>query len=251
MRFGAGLGYTEFMQVGLVGCVKKKAGTARAAEDLYTSTLFKDRRRYVERTCRRWFILSARHGLVDPATVLEPYDETLTSASRAARRTWSAGVLDQLAGQLGDLGVHSFEIHAGAAYRDFGLVSGLRAAGASVEIVGEGLPIGKLLSFYTNHERQLSPTRHRSTGVTPALPARRFATRAGPLTAYLESAQSPTTLTFDEIESLIGTALPPSARNHRAWWANSKDRTLARQWLAAGWRAESVDLAGGWIRLVQ
>jgi hypothetical protein len=53
MRFGPGLGYTKLMQVGLVGCVKKKAGTVRAAGDLYASTLFKDRRRFEERTCRR------------------------------------------------------------------------------------------------------------------------------------------------------------------------------------------------------
>jgi hypothetical protein len=150
------------MRVGLVGCVKGKAETARAAEDLYTSELFKKRRAHVNQTCDRWFILSARHGLVDPSAVLEPYDETLTNASRAAQRTWSAAVLDQLAGQLGDLAVHSFEIHAGAAYRDFGLVSGLRTAEASIEIVGEGTPIGKLLSFYKNHERQLSLTRPRA-----------------------------------------------------------------------------------------
>src|SRR5229473_3132580 len=129
MRFGPRLGYTRAMRVGLVGCVKGKAETARAAEDLYTSALFKDRRAHVNQTCDRWFILSARHGLVDPSAVLAPYDETLTNASRAARRIWSAAVLDQLARQLGELAVHSFEIHAGAAYRDFGLVSGLRTAG--------------------------------------------------------------------------------------------------------------------------
>jgi len=145
------------MRVGLVGCVKRKAEAARAAEDLYTSALFKERRAHVNETCDRWFILSARHGLVDPSAVLEPYDETLTNAPRAVRRTWSATVLEQLAGQLGDLGVHAFEVHAGAAYRDFGLVSGIRSAGAFVEIVGEGLPIGRLLSFYKSHKGSCRP----------------------------------------------------------------------------------------------
>ena len=36
-------------RIGLVGCVKEKAGTARPARDLYVSTLFVGRRAYVER----------------------------------------------------------------------------------------------------------------------------------------------------------------------------------------------------------
>ena len=87
--------------------------------------------------------------------------------------------------------------------------------------------------------------------MTLAPPARRLATPARPLAVYLETAESPITLTFGEIEALTGTPLPPSARNHRAWWANSKDRTLARQWLAVGWHAESIDLVGRRIRLVR
>lgn len=63
------------MKVGLVGCVKSKRGTAAPARDLYTSALFRGRRRYVELTCDRWFILSARHGLVEPEEILEPYDD--------------------------------------------------------------------------------------------------------------------------------------------------------------------------------
>lgn len=181
------------MRVGLVGCVKAKADCARAAEDLYTSALFKGRRAYVEHGCDRWFILSARHGLVGPATVLEPYEESLGDAAREARRAWSARVLRQLAGQLGALGAHSFEIHAGAAYRDFGLVSGLQAMGASVEVPGEGLPIGKLLAFYGNAKGGISADRparaHAATTATSN-------TRPAPLTEFLATASSPTTLTF-------------------------------------------------------
>lgn len=35
-------------RIGLVGCVKEKAGWAMPAQDLYTSSLFAGRRRYVE-----------------------------------------------------------------------------------------------------------------------------------------------------------------------------------------------------------
>jgi hypothetical protein len=120
------------MRIGLVGCVKSKRSVASPAQDLYTSPLFLGRRAFVERTCKRWFILSAKHGLVDPATIVQPYDHTLTKASTEERRTWSENVLSELHRELGDLRGYTFEIHAGHAYADFGLTAGLRAAGAEI-----------------------------------------------------------------------------------------------------------------------
>jgi hypothetical protein len=117
------------MKIGLVGCVKQKRAVAASAEDLYTSPLFCGRRRYVERTCDDWFILSAKHGLVDKDQVLEPYDVTLKTASTGERRQWSRGVLAALGARLGDLSSMTFEIHAGSEYRDCGLPSGLVVAG--------------------------------------------------------------------------------------------------------------------------
>lgn len=66
--------------------------------------------------------------------MLAPYERSLTNASRSERRAWAQEVLDALRVQLGGLSLHSFEIHAGAAYRDFGLEVGLRQAGARVEV---------------------------------------------------------------------------------------------------------------------
>ena len=135
-------------RIGLVGCVKEKAASARPAADLYTSTLFRGRTAYVRRSCDRWFVLSALHGVVGPDAVVEPYDVALDTASRSERRTWSRRVLEQLGDHLGELGQYDFEIHAGAPYRDFGLLEGLRAAGASVTNPTEGMRIGEQLSFY-------------------------------------------------------------------------------------------------------
>jgi hypothetical protein len=50
-------------RIGLVGCVKDKVNVPTKARDLYVSPLFVGRRRYVERTCDQWWILSAAHGL--------------------------------------------------------------------------------------------------------------------------------------------------------------------------------------------
>lgn len=54
--------------------------------------------------------------------------------------------------------------------------------------------------------------------------------------------KSELTLTFPEIETLLGFALPPSAYNHRPWWANDTSHTQAKAWLSAGWRVVSVNL---------
>ncbi len=51
------------MRIGLVGCVKTKRSTPSLARDLYTSALFTGRRRYVEQSCDRWYVFSARHGV--------------------------------------------------------------------------------------------------------------------------------------------------------------------------------------------
>lgn len=50
--------------------------------------------------------------------------------------------------------------------------------------------------------------------------------------------------TFADIESLLGFALPNSARIHRPWWANQINggHSHALAWQAAGWRTSRVDL---------
>jgi len=53
----------------------------------------------------------------------------------------------------------------------------------------------------------------------------------------------PVTLTFKDIERLIGRPLPRSARDpriRRQWWANSEVHVQARAWLGAGRRARLV-----------
>jgi hypothetical protein len=107
----------------------------------------------VERTCESWFILSAKHGLLDPLTEIDPYDETLKRKTRAEREAWSDRVLRDLLQRLGTVEGLVVEIHAGSEYRDHGLVDGLRRLGATVSIPTEGMGIGRQLSFYSMHER--------------------------------------------------------------------------------------------------
>lgn len=141
-------------RIGLVGCVKEKATDPLPANDLYRSSLFAGRRAFVEQSCDEWWILSAEHGLVPPDAVLAPYDVTLKNAGRPARRTWTAKVMEAIDQQLRPARADTFEIHAGAEYRDFGLVEGLRARGCAVEIPTQGLGIGHQLQFYKRAQRR-------------------------------------------------------------------------------------------------
>ena len=51
------------------------------------------------------------------------------------------------------------------------------------------------------------------------------------------------TLTFGEIERILGGALPLDAYERRQWWLE-KGRGPARSLLSAGWHIESVDVLG-------
>jgi len=66
----------------------------------------------------------------------------------------------------------------------------------------------------------------------------------GPLHVYLRRrGEEEVTLTFAEIEALIGGRLPASARTQRAWWSNRKQGAVqAEAWMGAGYHAESLDL---------
>ena len=63
---------SEHPTVGLVACASQKLQRPAPARELYVSQLFKKASAYAGLTCDRWYILSAKHGLVHPDTVLEP-----------------------------------------------------------------------------------------------------------------------------------------------------------------------------------
>jgi hypothetical protein len=224
------------LRVGLVGCVKTKLDRPAPARDLYVSPLFRGRRRWVERTCDRWFILSAAHGLVDPSDVLEPYDLALTSASSAERTKWARGVMRSLEQVLGDLNKVAFEIHAGAAYRSHGLEAGLVAMGATTEVPAAGLSQGAQLAFYSGS----SPSH--SLRATDETSSQSASHGYGCIGDALRSEGVDRTLAFAEIERIIGRRLPASAARHRAWWANDRTHSHALGWLEAGFRVSAVDL---------
>jgi hypothetical protein len=51
-------------------------------------------------------------------------------------------------------------------------------------------------------------------------------------------------LSFRQVEEIIGTDLPPSARRHRAWWANDTvSHVQSQSWLSADWRVANINMS--------
>ena len=150
MRLAAADTPKEFgSELHLVSCVSAKRSTRAKAKDLYVSPLFVKARAYVEKMGQPWFILSAQFGLVDPETVIPPYELTLNAMGVAARRAWASKVLGQLEPLLVD--VQSLVFLAGQRYREH-LAPALRERAIAVTVPMEGLRIGEQLSWL---DRQL------------------------------------------------------------------------------------------------
>jgi hypothetical protein len=236
------------VRVGLVGCVKTKLDRPARAADLYISPLFLGRREVVERSCDRWFILSALHGLVAPEELVAPYDQTLSAASRREQRRWSAHVVAALRDELGQLRGITFEVHAGSAYTDHGLVDGIEALGAEVEQPVRGLGLGEQLAWYRQPSRvtERAPDAAAAQKTRPARPPRG---RYDPLREHLgSSVEERVTLRFEEIDQIVSASLPASACRHRAWWGNNGRSPQAAAWMGAGYEVEAVDQQVGWVR---
>ncbi len=80
----------------LVSCVSRKGAKRAAARDLYVSDWFNKARRYVERSGCPWYILSAKHGLLDPEEEIDPYNRALSHMGKAERGAWGAAVLAEM-----------------------------------------------------------------------------------------------------------------------------------------------------------
>lgn len=137
------------MEIGLVSCTKRKKESAAKPKDLYEpSALFRKAREYVEQNHDEWYVLSAKHHMLNPeGPAIEPYDETLTSTGVDDRRSWSQTVIEQLEDRELLVEDNTLVIHAGAAYYDE-LRPLLDPEPVDIEIPTEGLRMGETLAWY-------------------------------------------------------------------------------------------------------
>lgn len=105
------------MRVGLISCSAGKLDHAAPARELYTGPLFVFASEWISEngSIDEWAILSAKHGLVMPDDVIEPYDLALHSLAAAEQRVWCERVGAQLMERWGDRVIYT--VLAGADYR--------------------------------------------------------------------------------------------------------------------------------------
>ncbi|SEP08457.1 hypothetical protein SAMN04487948_11380 [Halogranum amylolyticum] len=137
-------------EVGLASCTKSKRDAPAKPRDLYdTPTLFTKVRSYVDATHDEWYVLSAKHHLLDPAGAeIDPYDETLTTAGVEARREWATVVCEQL--RKGTHWCRDDTRHSRWKKYYEELLPHLEKEECDIEIPTEGLQIGETLSWYTS-----------------------------------------------------------------------------------------------------
>lgn len=69
----------------LVGDSKSQLNMPALAENMFRSALFGRAKQYAKVHANRWYILSARYGLLEPNTLIEPYDITIDDLEQSER----------------------------------------------------------------------------------------------------------------------------------------------------------------------
>ena len=237
----------------LISCVSEKRSQRSKAKDLYISTLFKKSLAYAfQLKPDSIYILSAKYGLLNLETEIEPYDLTLNTMPADEIKAWAENVLTQLV-QVSDLRADHFIFLAGMKYRKY-----LTPHIASYEVPMEGLDRYKQLHYLSlqygtdNEIRRFQPRENFSDGNRRLGMAGKYSLLDKYLSA-LPINQRDITLSFGQIERIINDILPLSALRYRAWWSNETEgsHVQARGWLDAGWVVDTVDFTGKQVRLVR
>lgn len=130
----------------LISCSSKKNKTPQKASTLYASPLFEKSVAYVRLIDNNanWFVLSAKHHLIHPETIIEPYDESLSDKSASEKKRWGEIVYKQIT----DLGYQNshFVFLTGNSY-SMHLKEYIIKGGGTVEEPMAGLGIGQRLKW--------------------------------------------------------------------------------------------------------
>jgi hypothetical protein len=80
----------------VISCGRNKKQTKDKVSELYTSQRFRLSRHLAERLGLQYFVVSAKHGLLEPTATIEPYDVSLETLSGEQRVAWAKDVLNRL-----------------------------------------------------------------------------------------------------------------------------------------------------------
>jgi hypothetical protein len=132
----------------LVSCVGAKRAIPAPAKALYRSDWFIKAHAHAEATGTQWFILSAKHGLIQPDEVISRYEQTLNTMGIAERRDWARIDHGQMDKQMPNAVRIAFL--AGQRYREF-LMDHLSNRAQTVDVPMAGLRIGEQLGWLGSH----------------------------------------------------------------------------------------------------
>lgn len=122
-----------------MACCGKKLPHAAPAGQLYRSGLFLKASAWARKHGDAWLILSAKHHVVGPQVVLEPYDLSLDGLTAAQRRAWDERVRDFLNPS------HTYTVLAGQKY------CGWMTERYEVDRPLAGMGIGEQLAWLKNN----------------------------------------------------------------------------------------------------
>lgn len=84
----------------LLGCGKEKSMKPCKAKNMYIGRYFKKNYEYAQYLSKKYnakiFILSAKYGLLDLETEINPYNITLNNQNEANKKRWAIKVINQL-----------------------------------------------------------------------------------------------------------------------------------------------------------
>ena len=142
-------------KVGLISCVKKKQDKEADASELYISPLFKKSKAYATERLDKYFILSAKYGLLKPTDKIQPYDMTLNTMHKEERIEWAENVFKELIEVISKKDEIVFL--AGENYREF-LEKKINERGNKTACPLYKMSIGEQLqwySYYTMHKDRI------------------------------------------------------------------------------------------------
>ena len=141
---------SNMARIVLISCVSKKLNYRAKAGELYTSPLFKMGLSYAcSLNPDKIYILSAKYGLLDLETEIEPYEVTLNKMPDREIRKWAEKVVEDLK-KTANLKSDEFIFLAGDRYRKY-----IAAHLAKYSVPMKGLGIGKQLKFLKEHNKNV------------------------------------------------------------------------------------------------
>lgn len=131
------------MRIALIGCGKSKKDGCHRAQDIYISQRFRLGFQYASEHFDRVFILSGKHGLLEPSRRIRKYDVSLNRMPLSERGAWANKVAKRLKRTIPD----DAEIHffCGKRYSEF-LLELLSEQKCFTPLKGLGL--GQQLQWY-------------------------------------------------------------------------------------------------------